>query len=241
MQEDIDMFYDVNKLTEEINSRMVPYTALIAYKGEGRLEHSYYVEVRKIDSKGVMGAGMPVTYKFMEEIANSYVEAHNGTPHGIIPDNMLFCDTRKGCEKYVWYNPPCMRTMYFKKSLGLEDREYNVPGVVYVAGDDRLQIYAYKSDKPDAETVLYNGPFFNTTGGSVCLGTAKLKLPTDPTFYQLMEYWEKRFWMTEFSHLGGTGNPTKGNLVIATQSAADKPFDLKQLVKAGKQLKHILK
>jgi hypothetical protein len=229
----------MNRLTEEINSRMVPHTALIAYKGDGQLEHEYYVEVRKIGENGVMGAGRPVTYKFMEEIAKNYVAAHNGTPHGAVPANMLFCDVRKGCERYIWYNPPGIRKMYFKKSLGLENRGYHVPGVVYVAGDSWLHIFAYIGDKADAETELYDGPFFNTTNGSVCLGSADLKMPSDPTYDQLIEYWEKRFWMTEFSHLGGSENPTKTNLVVVTKKAVEKPFDVKQLIKSGKILKQM--
>ena len=220
---------------------MIPTAALIAYAGSGQLENKQYLEIRKIDSKGVMGAGMPVTYSFMEEIAGNYVEAHNGTPHGAIPGRMLYCDTRKGSERYVWYDPPRLRQMFFKKSLGLENREYHVPGVVYAASEDSLYVYAYKDESPVGDTALYAGPFFNTTSGSVCLGSAKLKMPVNPTFAQLIEYWEKRFWLTEFSHLGGSTNPTKNNLVVVTKNAIDAPFDLTQLKSANKTIKSLLK
>lgn len=233
--------FNGNKLTEEIISQMVPTAALIAYAGEGRLQNEHYLEIRKIDERGMMGAGMPVTYSFMEEIAGSYVEAHNGTPHGAVPACMLYCDTRKGSERYVWYDPPRVRRMFFKKSLGLENREYHVPGLVYVAGEDSLHVYAYKDNTPTGDTALYAGPFFNTTSGSVCLGSAKLKMPVNPTFEQLIGYWEKRFWLTEFSHLGGMQNPTKDNLVVVTKNAIDAPFDLNQLKSANKTIKSLLK
>ena len=38
---------------------------------------------------------------------------------------------------------------------------------------------------------------------------APLTPPEDMTFSKLLEYWEKRFWLSEFSHLGkqpGLGN-----------------------------------
>ena len=45
----------------------------------------------------------------------------------------------------------------------------------------------------------------------------------------LLQYWEKKFWLTEFSHLGGDGNPTRSNLVLVTKAARDMPFNLDEL------------
>lgn len=233
-------YHDRNKLTNEILSVMVPKVALIAYQGENELKSEYYLEAREISEDGIMGAGMPVTHDFMREISDNYVDAHGGTPYGIIPSNMLYCDTRRGGEKYIWHNPTGKRTMYFKDNLGLDNVEYHVPGVIYVVKNNSMCIYAYKDKKPGLDTGIFAGPFFNTTSGSICLGSAKLKKPTNPTFSQLIEYWEKRFWMTEFSHLGGGSNPTKDNLVIVTKNAIDKPFDLGQLTPMGKKLKDLI-
>ena len=48
--------------------------------------------------------------------------------------------------------------------------------------------------------------------------------------------------LTEFSHLGGGGNPTKSNLVLVTKAAKDKPFDLEELKPLRNlKLKDILK
>ncbi|WP_294504639.1 DUF4465 domain-containing protein, partial [uncultured Bacteroides sp.] len=70
---------------------------------------------------------------------------------------------------------------------------------------------------------------FNVTGSSVCLGSANIDLPKNLTYESLLQYWEKKFWLTEFSHLGGNGNPTRSNLVLVTKAARNKPFDLKEL------------
>ena len=55
-----------------------------------------------------------------------------------------------------------------------------------------------------------------------------------------LEYWEKRFWMSEFSHLGGGGNPTRSNLVLVTEKARNNPFDENELLLSEKRLKDLL-
>ncbi len=231
----------MNKLTEELKSLMRPKAALIAYKGEQTKSHDYFLELREIDDNGVMGEAIPITYNFMNEIAANYTESHNGIPTGMIPENLLFADTRKGSEKYIWWNPPCKRMMYFVKSLGIENNEYYVPGVIYVAKENSLSVYAYKDKKLSDNTELFAAPFFNTSKESVCLGVAKLKKPTNPTYIELLEYWEKKFWLTEFSHLGSGGNPTKSNLVLVTKEARNEKFNTGELKPINKKLKDILK
>ena len=104
---------DTNKLTKEINDILHPRVALIAYAS--REGESFFVEAREIDGKGKMGEGVPVTVEFMNELVRGYSEHRSNTPYGRIPSNMLWCDSRKGSEKYVWYNPPRKRMMFFKE------------------------------------------------------------------------------------------------------------------------------
>ena len=237
---------ETNELTRKLRTLLHPRAALIAYSDEesGSQSHdgSYFVEVREIDENGVMGEGRPVTVEFMNELVRGYSEKHSITPYGRIPSNLLWCDPRKGSEKYIWYNPPQKRMMFFKEELNIENAEYHLPGIIYVAGESHLCVYAYKDKKPDDKTDLYAAPFFNVTGASVCLGSARIEKPKDLTYANLLDYWEKKFWLTEFSHLGGGGNPTKSNLVLVTKTAKDKPFDLEELKPLRNlKLKDILK
>ena len=78
------------------------------------------------------------------------------------------------------------------------------------------------------------------TGASVCLGSSTLKKPESLDFQTLLEYWEKRFWLSEFSHLGGQTNPTHSNLVSVTEQARNLPFNDDELKPANKRLKDIL-
>lgn len=104
-----------------------------------------------------------------------------------------------------------------------------------------MRIYAYKGDAPEQDTELYAAPFFNVTGANVCLGSARIQMPQDLTYENLLQHWEKKFWLTEFSHLGGNGNPTKSNLVLVTKAARDREFDLDELKPLNMKLKDILK
>lgn len=218
---------NANQLTREIHTAMHPKAVLIAYTTEQSRVH--FLELRSIGPDGKMGEGMPVTVEFINELVRNYSGVHDGTPHGQVPANLLYCDTRKGNERYVWYNPPRKRLMYFVEKLNIENAEYHVPGVIYEASERGLNIYAYKDAVPSPETQLFAAPFFNVSGASVCIGNARIEKPRLPTFTSFLEYWEKKFWLTEFSHLGSRGNPTVSNLVTVTKSARCAPFDTNEL------------
>lgn len=231
----------INKMTAELTSTLIPAAALVAYKSNSDVSgERFYVEMRKIRADGKMGAGMPVSAEFLSEIAKNYTDSTGGKPHGTLPAKMLFCDPRSGCERYIWWNLPRVRRMFFRASLGISEGDYHVPGVIYVAGEGSLNVFAFKGDRPNPDTKLYWGPFFNTTNGRVCLGTTTERKPLDPTFEQLIDYWERRFWCTEFTHLGGGGNPTKSNLVLVTKASAEKPFPENELQSTKMKLKDLL-
>lgn len=233
---------DMNELTNKLQQVMMPKAALIAYEyRENRYGNGmHYLELHPINDRGRMEAAMPVTYEFMDSLVESYTDDRRNVPHGKIPANMLWCDTRKGHERYIWYNPPGKRKMFFAGSLNIPDGTFHVPGVIYKVSGDRLDIFSYKGEKPAENSPLFLAPFFNVTGSSACLGNAVLTPPEDMTFSKLLEYWEKRFWLSEFSHLGGSRNPTGSNLVSVTEKARANPFDENELKPMNKQLKDLL-
>lgn len=230
----------MNSLTRKITTLLKPVAALIAYHNPEHYDTQYFLELRPIDARGRMREAMPVTMDFMNQLATSFSEAQSGVPHGVVPQNLLYADTRRGSERYVWYNPPRKRMMYFTKGLHIENGEYNLPGIIYAATHDKLDVYAYKGNTPTEKTKLYEAPFFNVTHGNVCLGNGQLDKPVAPTYEQLFDYWERRFFLTEFSHLGSSGNPTRTNLVLVTKAARECPFDLKELKPLNKTLNTLL-
>lgn len=123
----------MNELTQNIQKMMVPKAAIIAYKYEDRRNSDtrYFIELRPIGKSGQMGAGIPVTYEFMNTLLESYTEEMSGIPAGRVPENLLACNPRKGQEEYIWYNPPGKRQMFFHKDLNIQDGMFNLPGIVY--------------------------------------------------------------------------------------------------------------
>lgn len=233
----------MNELTGQILEVIRPEAALIAYRCDSKdsYEDKYYLEIRPIDRNRRMGEGRPVTEDFMIAIASDYLSHSDKRPYGTIPPNLLYADCRSGQEKYVWWNPPQKRNMFFSKDLNIADDCYNVPGVVYIANGDNLNIYAFKGNKPDEDQQLYRAPFFNVyENGNVCLGSAKVTQLINPTFEELMEYWEKIFWLSRFSHINGT-NPVRSNLVIVTKAAHNAPFDENELIATKTTLKSLLR
>ena len=218
---------ETNELTRTLKTLLIPKAALIAYASEN--EKNFFLEIRDIDDRGNMAEGRPVTLEFMNELVKGYSERHSSTPYGKVPSNLIYCDSRKGSERYIWYNPPGKKMMFFRPELKIDNAEYNLPGVIYEAGEHGMRIYAYKGDTPDKDTPLYAAPFFNVTGSSVCLGSANLEKTKDMTYEKLLQYWEKKFWLTEFSHLGAHGNPTRSNLVLVTKAARNSPFGIEEL------------
>lgn len=202
---------------------MQPEAALIAYTYKDEYRHvEYYLESRKIGENGLMGAGKPVSGKFIQALVKGFAVEASSTPHGNIPKQVLYSDTRKNQEKYVWYSPPCRKFMYFKDNLNIENGEYCIPGLIWTVRNDSLYLYSYMSKRVSPGMQLFSAPFFNVSpkDGDVCLGNAKLKLPENPSFQSFIKYWEDLFFLSEFSHLRGD-NPTKTNLVLAVKRSAE--------------------
>lgn len=213
--------------------------AIIVYSCEGQ---NTYLERRNIVD-GKMGAGTPLTKKCVAEIFKAIAEDSEDLTtgfHGIIPKNLLYADTTTGRTKLVWYNPPMKRKMYFIGNLGIPDGEMIVPGIIYEAAESHLKVYCFKGKTPRG--VLFHAPFFNVSGHSVCLGTAKAQKPKNLTYIEAMEYWEKMFWNSEFSHIYGS-NPIDGNLAVITKTCIEngEPFPVDVLIKSNVKLKDLLK
>lgn len=232
----------MNELTRKLQQALIPQAALIAYRQKSNSYNSrqeYYLELHPINGKGKLEAAIPVSHEFMNTLTENYNMSMAYMPYGKIPTNLLWCNSRKGHEKYVWYNPPGRRRMFFCKNLNIEDGEFNLPGIIYVVEKGRMDVYSFRGETPRKTDRLYLAPYFNVSGSSVCLGSSSLPVPQDPTFDEWLEYWEKRFWMSEFSHLGGGTNPTKNNLVLVTENARNHPFDYEELKQSDKRLKDL--
>lgn len=232
------MSYLTAEILEGTAQQYVPQMALIFYAADQDAgDPAYYIETRRI-RHGVMGAGTPISRECISDIASSFSRELSVCPTGKIPPNLLFADSRPGRLKYIWYNPPGRRHMFFAGALAIPSGQYHVPGIVYAACGERLDVYAFKGEKPQEK--LYKAPFFNTTDGAVCLGNSRTSYPQNPSFTDILDYWEKMFWLTEFTHLGGSSNPTRNNLVHVTTQSKEH-FDCEELIEMKITLTHLLR
>lgn len=231
----------MSKIIKTITDVYQPFAAIIAYKTGEEYNKDYYLEKRDI-TNGVMGAGKPLTENMVSVLVKNVTAANpqlDKSLYGAVPENVLYCDTRMEKDKLVWYHGPEERFVYFIKSLNIPNGKMKVPGLLYVVQDNSLSLYAFKGKKP--KEVLYRAPFMNTTE-HVCLGSAKVQKPTERTFSNVIAYWEKMFWQSEFSHLSGQ-NPINGNLALLTKRLIEtgEPFPEDVLKPVSKKLKEILK
>ncbi|MBB4036589.1 PRTRC genetic system protein B [Dysgonomonas hofstadii] len=224
----------MRRIDDKIYRELKPFVSIVGYKNQ----EDYYFEshsINKRDEGYVMGVGSPLTVECISEIASSFSVEFSMEPHGCTPSNLLYFDNRVGHQKYIWYNPPRKRMMYFTQSLNIEDGEYCVPGIIYVVNGEKLNVYAFKGKKPKNQ--LFKAPYFNVTDAAVCIGRAEVTYPSNPSFNDFFKYWEDKFWLTEFSHLGR--NPIKGNLVLVTKKSKEK-FDEEVLLLSDITLKDLL-
>lgn len=233
----------MSKLLQTISDVFEPFASIIAYKTNDSYGRSvYYLEHHHIKN-GKMGVGRPLKQSMMRKIVQNVQttsEQLDNNIHGAIPPNVLYCDTRIENERLVWWHGPEERYLFFNDGIGIPDGKMVVPGLVYVVNKDGLSLYAFKGKKPTG--TLYHAPFMNVDI-HVCLGNAKIKKPQDRTFANVIDYWEKMFWKSEFSHILGD-NPIEGNLATITkhciQTGEPFPTDVLKIYKE-KKLNDLLK
>ena len=230
----------MNSITEKLTSNVEPKMAIIVYEGVG----DYYLERRDI-IKGKMTAGVPLTEDCLSDISEVISHTSEKMIHGQIPPFMLYADQRPGNEKYIWYRKPEKRRIYFTKALNIPNGDVKLPGLIYMAKGKNLSVYAVKiRGSIRMNTRLYSAPFFNVgNNANVCMGNAKMKWPTELTYENIVQYWENKFWLSEFDHLLGS-NPIKGNLSTITKHCIETgcEFPRDQLKPIGKlTLKDLMK
>jgi PRTRC genetic system protein B len=154
---------------------------------------------------------------------------------------MLHADPRLGSERFVWWDPPGKRELFFLEGLGLDDTVYNMPGTVFLVTGKTLTVYAFKGARPSGKTPLLRGPFFNYYEDCrICVGSAKVDWPRDITWQTIIDHWEKVFWNSVNAHM--ISNPMKEghNLVLSLKEAVNKPYDTGALRPAGLTLASII-
>jgi PRTRC genetic system protein B len=183
--------------------------AILIYKGGARSGGGSFTtihDVALVDGRPTILAGRAMTPAMSRRVA-----VQVGTQRllgSYLPDNVLALDG----AHIIWYEPPQVRHFGFLKSdvfpersLGTRGGKVPVPGVVFVAGPRRWQVYAVKGNqRPAPDTPLWHAPFYNVdkTDGHICVGN--VKLPNGTTVQQIAA-WNRAFFQSYFPHANYDG------------------------------------
>lgn len=196
-------------ITDFVNGTFKPRVAVVVYESG----HGYYLESHLVQPNGKLGAGRPMQVEHIADVVEYFADKQKAGSyiHGRIPANLLMCQWSAKRKLLVWYNAPQPRQMYFDAELEIPNGEAMQPGLLYVADGNSLDVYAL-AELPHDNAVLYRAPYHNVSnGGSVCLGSAKVKAPTNVTYANRIAMWEQLFWQSNFTH-NTDDSPIKGNL-----------------------------
>ena len=75
------------------------------------------------------------------------------------------------------------------------------------------------------------------------MGNVRINIPKDCALEQFMELWQDYFFNSYFSHLFGSHQPVKGNVVQLWQrlTNTDEAFPTDLLIANKYQIKHLIK
>jgi PRTRC genetic system protein B len=209
----------MNDLTERLVKNFKPRLAIVVHTSEMNDWRDAYLESHEIDEAGRILEGKPLKQETIQCIVDVFFDERQNAVavSGLIPSNVLQFEILPGGRySLIWHRPAERRQIFFAGALHIPSGQAWVPALLYQTDGRKLSVYALASDdRPTESTPLYRAPFHNIyTDGSVCLGSAQVKKPAQKTYANLMKYWEDLFWLSEFSHLNGSDNPTKTNLAL---------------------------
>ena len=155
-------------------------------------EHGY-TEIYPI-KENTLGSGKPLTKKTLTKLLIlAKDEGLSSELYGIIPKNLDFVSIKLGTTKLCWWNPPQKRRVILQDGIF----EINIPGIIYILTDKRLNVKFFKTKQLTRETEIYNSLFPNTEGSSVCLGNVSLE--SSNKIDEIITNYEGYYWNSKFT------------------------------------------
>ncbi|WP_158991719.1 PRTRC system protein B [Mucilaginibacter sp. L196] len=248
----------MKNVSREFNQQYVPYKALLMYKCveednhtnqyQNDTEPQIYVESFDIGKQGKPINAHPLSVKEMlglSELLQSTQEIKGGylKSRGIMPNKVLYINPQNNGHA-IWYTPPQEVNLFFIDSLTIPSGKAKIPGMVWKATKESIQVFAIKGKaKPTEKTVLCHAPYFNTSNnGTVCMGTVTINIDRNTALEDFMAQWESYFFGSYFSHSIGGHSNSKVNIVQLWQGQAGtgKNFPQEVLVNNGMNLKQLM-
>lgn len=200
--------------------------------GEQRVQ--VYVEHHEIKNGEVL-AGKPAPRKTIEQLA---IAAEKDTPstatiRNIVPESLLFHDSRPGKHIVAWYEPAKVRILQFAPKQGYKaNYKIPLPPLFFSGNGNELSVWAMKvTGRPTLNTLLFHAPLCNVyDDGKICMGN--IESPGEDDVADLVAAWSFKFWNGLFTAHG------TDNKKLYAKISGSKVFPPKEL-KACKDYKNI--
>lgn len=236
---------NITKLFEAI---YLPVKALVIYQSSTREQEHVFVEAYDMNKQGKPVNAHPLSIVEIAKLAeclNTGLELRSNylKSSSLLPDKVLYIyPSQNGFA--VWYTPEQEVSLLFKDTLGIPSGKAYVPPLIWKAGKEELEIYAFKSkSKPSAKTPLFCAPFFNLHANhKVCMGSVDTDMENIHSLEDFIGRWEQCYWNSYFSHMIAGTSPVKGNIVQLWQALVNthEKFPLDVLITANKTIKDLL-
>jgi PRTRC genetic system protein B len=233
-------------ITEMFGELYLPKKALLLYHSEKN--DNFYLEAHDLNEQGEATNVHPLSEKECQtlgELLKKTDEKQNSflSCRSLLGENVLYLKQGIGACA-IWYTPKMSASLFFSKSLGLEDGVAELPPLLWKADRQTMWVWALSMDgRPQAESTLYHAPFFNIYGdGKVCMGSVRIEVPGDSSIEGFIALWQTYFFASTFSHLLGDCSPVQSNIIQLWQKliGTGKPFPLSALKKTKLKLKDLL-
>jgi PRTRC genetic system protein B len=197
---------------------------------------SSFASVHEIQ-QGALGAGRPLGTRALRDA----LEALHGSSLEWLPENVL----AYGGKRLVWFEAPQPRALFFDTTdealNALSGGVFPVPGLIFEAGERSLKVWAYRgAGRPTRDEAVCVAPFFNTSCGSVCLGSMRRPELFDAS---CGEAWSSSYFSAAFTHQSQSGALSSfpgspAELWLETRSRGG--FDPNWLIPTGQSLEAVI-
>ncbi|RXV64498.1 PRTRC system protein B [Burkholderia stabilis] len=171
-------------------------SAILFYANKSGNQYATVHEINHdCDGRAVIGAGRPVGRAALVE-SLLQLDRNAAPMPDFLPGNVLGSSS----NGVTWWCPPAMRRVFFDcEELGRRSAVVPHPGLIFQAAYTGFRVFAIETtERPDAETPLFEPPYFNTwDAGKICIGSAQVPSRVEVA---AIGGWEGAFFESAFTH-----------------------------------------
>jgi PRTRC genetic system protein B len=197
---------------------------------------SSFASVHDIENNALL-AGRPLGTRALREA----LEALHGATLEWLPSSVL----AYGGKRLVWFEAPQPRALFFETNdealNALSGMIFPMPGLLFEAGERSLKVWAYRGEgRPARDEAICVAPFFNTSRGSVCLGSMRRPATFDAS---CGEAWSSSYFSAAFTHQtqpGSLSSHPGSPAELWLEAKSRGRFDPAWLIPTGQSLEAVI-